>query len=72
MFEFEYETADKRKEFKIFFFLYAPDVCSANDKFVFASTKSSIQKKVSPVHKEVQVNDWADLEEEKLLRAFKS
>ena len=71
MYEFEYTTNDGRSESKIFFFLYAPDVCGSNAKFVYATTKESLKKKVSPVNREMQINDWADLDEEKLLKSFK-
>mmetsp|Transcript_40748 Transcript_40748/g.30002 ORF Transcript_40748/g.30002 Transcript_40748/m.30002 type:complete len:93 (+) Transcript_40748:105-383(+) len=45
-YEFEYKTNDNRTESKIFFFLYAPDCCTANEKFIYATTKATIQKKV--------------------------
>ena len=53
IFELEYPTADGRIESKILFILYAPDVCSSSDKFVYASSKESLKKKVQPVNKEL-------------------
>jgi len=71
IFELEYETSDKRIESKILFILYAPDICDSKIKFVYATTKDEVRKKVQPFNKEFQVNDWADLDDEAFLKVLK-
>ena len=44
--------------------MYCPDVCDTREKFVIATTKDEVKKKLQPFSKELQVNDWADLDEE--------
>lgn len=64
IYELEYPTPDGRIESKILFILYAPDIVDSKDKFVYATTKEEVRKKVQPFNKEFQVNDWADLDDE--------
>ncbi len=71
MFELEYPTADGRIESKILFIMYAPDICPSKDKFVIATTKDEVKKKLQPFNKEIQVNDWADLNDEAFIKYFK-
>ncbi len=68
IYELEYQTTDHRTESKILFILYAPDVCNSSEKFVYATSKESLKKKVTPVNKEFQVNDWADIDDESFLK----
>ena len=70
-YDLEYNTVDGRLESKILFILYAPDVCNSSEKFVYATSKESIKKKVQPVNKEFQVNDWADIDDESFLKQIK-
>jgi hypothetical protein len=58
-------------ESKILFILYVPDVCNSNTKFIYATSKDVVRKKVQPFHKELQVNDWNDLDQEAFLKYFK-
>ena len=67
----EYQTSDGRTESKIVFILYCPDICSTTVKFTTATTKDEVKKKLQPFSKEIQVNDWADLDEEAFVRYFK-
>ena len=71
VFELEFVGSAGNHESKIVFILYVPDVCNSNTKFVYATSKDAVRKKVQPFHKEVQVNDWNDLDLENLLRYFK-
>ncbi len=71
IFELEYPTSDGRIEAKILFILYAPDICSSKEKFVIATTKDEVKKKLQPFNKEIQVNDWADLNDEAFLKYFR-
>ena len=71
IFELEYPTHDGRIEAKILFIMYAPDVCSSKEKFVIATTKDEVKKKLQPFNKEIQVNDWADLDDESFIKYFK-
>ena len=36
-----------------------------------ADTKDEVKKKLQPFNKEVQVNDWADLDDESFIKYFK-
>lgn len=71
MIELDYMTPDGRNESKIFFILYAPDVCDSKDKFMVAVNKDAVKKKLQPFNKEIQVNDWADLDDEAFIKYFK-
>jgi len=71
IFELEYPTADGRIESKIVLILYAPDIATAKEKFIYATSKDEVKKKLSPFNKEIQVNDWADLNEEQFIKYFK-
>lgn len=51
--------------------LYAPDIATAKEKFIYATSKDEVKKKLSPFNKEIQVNDWADLNEESFIKYFK-
>ena len=70
-YDFEYPAGDGRTESKLLFILYAPDTCDSKEKFVYATTKDEVKKKVQPFNKEMQVNDWADLDEEAFLKRIK-
>lgn len=71
IFELEYPTSDGRVESKILFILYAPDIVDSREKFVYATTKDEVRKKVQPFNKEFQVNDWADLDDESFQKVLK-
>jgi hypothetical protein len=71
IFELEYPTNDGRIESKILFLMYAPDIIDTKEKFVIATTKDAVKKKLQPFNKEIQVNDWADLDAEAFVRYFK-
>ena len=53
VFELEWDTQDGRKDSKILFILYAPDVCSTSMKFPYAACKDDIRKACQPVSKEI-------------------
>mmetsp|Transcript_44756 Transcript_44756/g.43346 ORF Transcript_44756/g.43346 Transcript_44756/m.43346 type:complete len:139 (+) Transcript_44756:3-419(+) len=72
VYEFEFTTSDNRKQSKTFFFFYAPDICDPKTKFIYAATKDAMNKRLSPISKAVGINDWADLDEEQLLKSFKA
>ena len=71
VFEIEYPTSDGRTEAKILFIMYAPDICSTKEKFVIATSKDVVKKKLQPFNKEIQVNDWADLNDEAFVKYFR-
>lgn len=71
IFELEHQTHDGRLDAKILFILYAPDICDSKEKFVYATSKDELKKKVQPFNKEMQVNDWADLDVEGFLKILK-
>ncbi len=71
IFELEYPTNDGRIEAKILLILYAPDIAPAKEKFIYATSKDEVKKKLQPFNKEIQVNDWADLNDEQFIKYFK-
>lgn len=71
IYELEYPADAGRIESKVLFILYAPDICDSSEKFLYATTKDALRKKVSPFNKELQVNDWADLDDEAFLKVLK-
>lgn len=71
VYELEYPTNDGRIESKIIFILYAPDICNSAEKFLYATSKEELKKKIQPFNKELQVNDWADLDDEAFVKYFK-
>ncbi len=71
IFELEYDSADGRIELKIVLVLQAPDIVSAKKKFIYATSKRKVQKKVSLFNKEIQVNNWVDLNKETCIKYFK-
>ncbi len=48
--------------------MYAPDICDSKEKFVVATTKDELKKKIQPFNKEFQINDWADLDQESFIK----
>lgn len=71
IFDLEYATADGRKESKLVFIMYSPDLCTKGTlRFVYAQNKDAIKAKMSPVHKELQINDIADLNEAEWINDF--
>ena len=70
-YDLEYPAGDGRVESKLIFILYAPDTCESKEKFVYATTKEEVRKKVQPFNKEFQVNDWADLDDESFIKVLK-
>lgn len=46
-------------------------MCDSSVKFNYATSKDAVRKKISPFHKEVQVNDWNDLDVDNFIRYFK-
>ena len=62
VFDLEFKTDDDRKVNKMVFVTYVPDTCkSIAKKFPYANCKDIMKSKCSPVNKELQVNDHADL-----------
>ena len=62
VFDLEFQTDDGRLVNKMVFVTYVPDTCSKMAlKFNYANCKDTIKNKCSPVAKEIQVNDRADL-----------
>ncbi len=52
VYELEYPADAGRIESKILFILYAPDICDTREKFLYATTKDALRKKVQPFNKE--------------------
>lgn len=60
--DFKFDTGDGRHVSKIVFVVYVPDTCtSMQEKFAYANFKGCFKQKLNPVHKEMQINDRADL-----------
>ena len=62
VFDLEFQSDDGRTVNKMVFLSYVPDACKAMAaKFQYANSKDAMKHKCSPVAKEIQVNDRADL-----------
>jgi cofilin len=62
VFDLEWQTEDGRTINKIVFVTYVPDTCkSIAVKFPYANSKEVMKQKCTPSHKEIQINDRADL-----------
>ena len=71
VYDLEYKTTDGRNESKLVFIMYSPDNCTQGQlRFIYAQNKDPIKAKVSPVHKEMQINDPADLNEAEWIADF--
>lgn len=71
IYDLEFVTKDGRHESKLIFIMYSPDTCTKGTlRFVYAQNKDAIKAKMSPVHKELQVNDAADLNEKEWIEDF--
>ena len=46
IYELEYPADAGRIESKVLFILYAPDICDSSEKFLYATTKDALRKKV--------------------------
>ena len=71
VFDLEWTTEEGRKDSKIVFVLYCPDEADSRRKFTYTASKDAFKRAVQPNHKEAQVNDWADLEEERFINYFR-
>ena len=71
VFDLEFTTADGRKEGKLLFLMYSPDSCAqGNLRFLYSTNKDAMKQKCSPVHKELQINEHADLKESDWISEF--
>ena len=72
VYELEYKTEqDDRYESKLVFLMYSPDTTKEkNARFVYAQQKEAVKQKMSPVNKELQINDWADIKESDFIAEF--
>lgn len=71
VYDLEYKTHDGRNESKLVFVMYSPDNCTQGQlRFIYAQNKDQVKAKVSPVHKELQINDPADLNEAEWISDF--
>ena len=71
VYDLEFKRDDGRQEGKILFILYNPDQCTNGGlRFVYANAKAAVLNKASPVHKEFQINDHADLSEQEFISSF--
>ena len=71
VYDLEFKTNDGRTEQKLIFAFYSPDTChNTGDRFKYAQAKEVVKTKVTPVHRELQVNDYADLNEAEWIEEF--
>ena len=56
IFDLDLLTSDGRKESKILFISYVPDVLGAKEKMPYASAKASLQNKLGSFHEKLQVH----------------
>lgn len=70
VYDFEATRADSSTLKKTCFMLYSPDSCtSMAKKLSIANFKESVKSKIN-IHKEMQINDKADINEREFREAF--
>lgn len=71
VYDLEFKTEDGRQESKVVFVMYSPDACTQGPlRFQYANGKDAIKAKLNPVHRELQINDHADLNEAEWISDF--
>jgi len=70
VYDLEIQKSDGRKESKLLFIMYSPDSYGGPLRIVYTTHKGAVKSKMSPVHKELQINDHADLKESDFLGEF--
>jgi cofilin len=71
VYDLEYSTGDGRKQSKLLFIMYSPDQCSEGKlRFAYANNKEIVKAKCSPINKEFQINDHADLSQQSWIEEF--
>ena len=64
VYDLEITKSDGRHESKLLFIMYSPDTCTqSNLRVVYTTHKGSVKAKISPVYKEMQINDHSDIKE---------
>lgn len=69
--DFHFETADGRPQDKLVFIGWSPDTSGVKPKMTYASTKDAILKKLSGVHKALQITESSDLTFDEIAGHFK-
>ena len=70
IYDLEFKKSD-HPESKLIFVMYSPDTCTQGSlRFVYSTHKDAMKQKCSPVHKEMQVNDHADIKEADWIAEF--
>eukprot|EP00441_Pelagodinium_beii_P034187 CAMPEP_0197649914 /NCGR_PEP_ID=MMETSP1338-20131121/30251_1 /TAXON_ID=43686 ORGANISM="Pelagodinium beii, Strain RCC1491" /NCGR_SAMPLE_ID=MMETSP1338 /ASSEMBLY_ACC=CAM_ASM_000754 /LENGTH=134 /DNA_ID=CAMNT_0043224219 /DNA_START=72 /DNA_END=476 /DNA_ORIENTATION=- len=69
--DFSYSTDDGRPQDKLLFIAWSPDNCGVKPKMLYSSSKDAISKKLTGIHKAMQINDSADLAHEEILKSVK-
>lgn len=71
IYDLEFATADGRNVSKTLFIMYSPDNCKKGTlRFTYAQNKDAIKAKMTPTHKELQVNDIADINDADWIESF--
>lgn len=60
--DFAYSTADGRPQEKPIFIHWSPDTCGVKQKMSYASSKAALIKKLTGIHKDMQINESSDLD----------
>eukprot|EP00440_Ansanella_granifera_P031226 gb/GFBE01033905.1/.p1 GENE.gb/GFBE01033905.1/~~gb/GFBE01033905.1/.p1 ORF type:complete len:135 (+),score=59.30 gb/GFBE01033905.1/:1-405(+) len=66
-----WQTEDGRPQEKLVFIAWSPDDCGVKQKMLYASSKDAITKKLTGLHKVLQCNDAADIEEDEIIKQVK-
>ena len=59
--DFHFETDDGRPQDKLLFIGWSPDTSGVKPKMTYASSKDAILKKLTGVHKALQITESSDL-----------
>ena len=64
VYDLEIVKSDGRHESKLLFVMYSPDNCTVGPlRVMYTTHKGTVKSKISPVYKELQINDHSDIKE---------
>eukprot|EP00931_Biecheleriopsis_adriatica_P076431 TRINITY_DN50144_c0_g1_i1.p1 TRINITY_DN50144_c0_g1~~TRINITY_DN50144_c0_g1_i1.p1 ORF type:complete len:134 (+),score=48.20 TRINITY_DN50144_c0_g1_i1:84-485(+) len=66
----KYTTEDGREQEKLAFIAWSPDTCGVKPKMLYSSSKDAISKKLTGIHKQLQINDKDDLAYDEVKKAM--
>ena len=71
VYDLEWNADDGRKLSKLLFILFAPDDnLDKAERFVVTCNKDQVKSKMSETNRDMQINSWDDLNQDKFIAQF--